>query len=121
MSEENVIEFRKAAPSARLKEFEGTEKHVACQHRHVEIWRREPILECADCGVVVDPYAWIRDRVIDWRQMVSDVEYRRDEAQRELNELKARLRVLRKEYSSEIEKRQAEHALMVLPPRRGAY
>lgn len=117
----NIIEFQKGAPSARLKQFEGTEKHVGCKHRRVEIWPREPILECADCGVVVDAHAWIRDRVIDWRQMVNDVEWKRDEAQRELNELKERLRILRKEYNSEIEKRRAEAALMALPPRRRTY
>lgn len=117
----NIIEFRAGAPSARLKEFDGTEKHLTCKHHHVEIWRREPILECRDCGVVVDAHAWIRDRVNDWREMVRAVEWKRDEAQRELDELKARLRVLRQEYASEIEKRRAEHQLMVMPPRRGSY
>jgi hypothetical protein len=121
IEEDNIIEFRKAAPSARLKPFDGTEKHATCKHDRVEIWRREPILECADCGVVVDPYAWIRDRVSDWHHMVSEVEYRRSEAQRELDGLKEKLRILRKEYGSEVEKRRAEHALMVLPPQRGSY
>lgn len=117
----NIVEFRAGAPSARLKQFDGTEKHVGCQHRRVEIWPREPILECADCGVMVDAHEWIRSRVHDWRQMVSAVEWKRDEAQREINELKERLHMLRKEYATEIEKRRAEHALMVMPPRRGAY
>lgn len=121
MADDNVIDFKQGAPSAKMKRFDGTEKHLSCKHRHVEIWRREPILECTDCGVVVDPWQWIRDRCSDWKEMLAAVEWKRDEAQRELNELKERLRVIRKEYASEIEKRRAEHALMVLPPRRGSY
>lgn len=113
-----VVTFRSASPSARLKKFDADDKRQQCQHKRIEVWRKEPIIECAECGAVVDPYWWMRERCQDWRQMVDAVTYRRDEAQRELDELKKHLRILRKEYATEAERIRAEQQLMHMPPRK---
>lgn len=101
----NVVEFKKGAPSARLKSLAVDDKRRGCPHRSIEVWPKEPIIECATCGTVVDPYWWLRERCADWREMVQSVEWRRDEAKRELDELRAQLRVL-------------ERQLMIMPPRK---
>lgn len=118
MDEENVVSFRSASPSARLKKFDHDDKRQHCQHKSIEVWCKEPIIECTACGAVVDPYWWIRERCNDWREMVAAITWRRDEAQRELDELKARLRILRKEYATEAERIRAESQLMHMPPQR---
>lgn len=117
MSDENVVSFRAAAPSARMKTFDKPDARALCDHRQVQVWRREPILECEKCGAVVDPYEWIRGRVQDWDRMQESLEYRREEVIRETKQLQAALRILKGEYKDEQERRMAERALMVLPGR----
>jgi hypothetical protein len=119
MSEDGkVINFKTAAPSARMKQFDAADKRPSCPHHHIEIWHKEPIIECQDCGAVVDPYYWIRQRCEDWRQMEDAVQWRINAAKRELEELRVAVRLVRKEYKDEAEKRQAERQLMVMPPQR---
>lgn len=115
----NVVEFKVTAPSARMKQFDDVaDKRRFCKHVHVEIWGNEPILECGDCGGVVDPYKWIRDRCSDWRQMVGAVEFKVHEAKEELEGLRTAVRMLRGEYKDELEKARACRELFVRPPRR---
>ena len=118
--EENIIEFRAATPSARLKKLDWQDKRSRCPHRRVEIWSKEPILECADCGAVVDAHQWIRDRCQDWAQMMSNLKFKRQEIETEIEELKKARRILRKKYKDEREKREAERAIMIMPPQRRA-
>ena len=115
---DNVVNFRPVGPSASLKKQDWTDKRRQCQHVAVEVWADEPILECQECGAVVDPYRWIRDRVSDWDQITARQEFRKREIVAELNELRAALKVLRGEYADERERQAAKSALMVLPPRR---
>ncbi len=117
MSDNTVIGFRSGAPSARLKAFNGTDPRPNCQHRRIEIWAKEPVVECIDCGSVVDPYWWLRRRCEDWKQAMQAIELKMNAAKQEVEELKAALRILRREYKDEAEKRKAETALMHLPPR----
>lgn len=115
----NIVEFKASAPTARMKQFDDVpDKRRFCKHVHVEIWGNEPILECGDCGGVVDPYKWIRDRVSDWRQMESAVAFKVREAKEELEGLRASIRILRGEYKDELEKARACRELFVRPPRR---
>ena len=115
----NIVKFQAGAPSARMKSLtDDLAKRRCCKHEHVEIWMNEPILECADCGGVVDPYTWIRNRVTDWKQMVNAVEWKVRETKEELEGLKAQVRILRAEYKDELEKARACRELFVRPPRR---
>lgn len=120
MSDEgNVVEFKVTAPSARMKQFDDVaNKRRSCEHKRVEVWGTEPILECSDCGGVVDPYDWIRKRCRDWKQMVDSVKYNVASAKEELDGLKTAIRLLRKEYKDELEKARACRELFVRPPRR---
>ena len=118
--EDNIIEFRVGAPSARLKDLDWKDKRSRCEHRRVEIWRKEPILECSDCGAVVDAHQWIRDRCQDWAQVMSNLKFKRQEIETEIEQLKKARRILRKKYKDENERRAAERALMVMPPQRRA-
>lgn len=119
MEDDKIVAFRPGVPSMRLKSLDWTDKRAHCKHTAIEVWQDEPILECKDCGAVVDPYRWIRDRCATWKRMEDEVDYRVKEAKGELKELTKALRILRGEYEGERERRQAETALMVLPPRRG--
>jgi hypothetical protein len=118
---DNIISFQSAAPSARFRKLDTTDagerKRQTCQHRAVLVWSREPVLECKDCGGIVDPYQWIRDRVRDWENMISAEKYKVDEIKRESEQLKKALRFLRKEFADEREKYEAEHAVATLPPK----
>lgn len=113
--DDNVISFRTAAPSAQMKKLEWSDKRSRCDHRQIEVWPKEPIIECVACGVVVDPYAWIRDRCRDWERVMDNVKYKKNAAEQEMKEILGKLRALRKEYASEAEKRSAERAVMILP------
>lgn len=115
-----VIAFRKAPPSSRLKRLEDDEMRLTCRHINVEIWAAEPILECTDCGAVVDPYAWIRTLTREWDAYEKRREDTKREVEREMAELQKRLRILRKEYQDESERCAAEREIAVLPPRKGA-
>lgn len=117
----NVVEFKSAAPSARMKQFDDLpelNKRRFCGHKHVVVWGTEPIIECADCGGVVDPYKWIRDRCADWREMEAAISYKIQAAKEELEGLRAAVRMLRGEYKDEMEKARACRELFVRPPRR---
>jgi hypothetical protein len=118
--EDNIVEFRAAAPSARLKNLDWQDKRARCRHKRVEIWRKEPILECTDCGAVVDAHQWIRDRCQDWAQVMSNLKFKKQEIEAEIGELKKARRILRKKYKDDREKRDAERALMHMPPQRRA-
>lgn len=113
-----VVSFRSLAPSARLKKFDHTDIRANCQHDRIQVWVKEPIIECADCGSVVDPYYWIRRRCSDWQRLHDGVTFQISEAKAELDELRAALKILRGQYRSEAERRRAEHHLMIMPPRR---
>ena len=121
---ENVISFRDASPSARLKALDWNEKRARCEHKKVEVWLKEPILECRTCGAVVDPYEWIRGRVRDWKQWQDSERFRCEELKLEREKLQKELRKLRGEYRDEAERaaaeREAARAVMVLPPQRRA-
>jgi hypothetical protein len=49
--------------------------------------------------------------------MLANVRYQRKKTEAEVAELKKQLRVLRKEFASEGERRAAERAVMILPPK----
>lgn len=116
--DDNVIGFRPGPPSARLKSLDWKDKRANCRHRRIEVWTKEPIIECADCGAVVDPYAWMRATIGEWKEMVDAVKYQRRAIEGEIEELKKGLRILRKEYRDEREKQEAANHLMIMPPRR---
>ncbi len=116
--ENNIIKFRAGVPSARLKNFDWKDKRSRCNHPRVEIWRKEPILECVDCGAVIDPHQWIRDRCLDWAQLMSTLKFQRQEIEGEIVELKKARRILRRKYKDDREKREAERAIMHMPPQR---
>lgn len=113
-----VIDFRSAAPSARMKTFDIDDKRPHCPHKKIVVWRKEPILECDTCGSVVDPYYWIRQRCEDWKSAQDAVDWKVREANAELEELRAALKILRAEYGNETEKLRARQHLMIMPPRR---
>lgn len=116
MTEEKVVDFRKAAPSARLKALDWKDKRSRCEHYRVEIWQKEPILECADCGAVVDPHVWIRKTVGDWARVIERQKWEMNAAKIECDEIKQQLRMLRKEFANEAEKHKYDSCLMMLPP-----
>ena len=117
--DDKIVAFRKSSePSARLKGLDWNDKRTFCRHGAVQVWDKEPILECCDCGAVVDPYQWIRDRCHEWAGMVASVQYRIDAAKLEMVELKKALKVLRKAHGAAVEAGRAQQALMVLPPQR---
>lgn len=119
---DNVVSFRAAAPSARLKELDWTDKRARCEHKKIEVWAKEPILECRDCGAVVDPYAWIRSRINDWRYWQEAERAKYDDLKREREDLQKQVRILRGEYKDEAERvaaeRAAARAVAIMPPRR---
>lgn len=114
---DNIVNFRSGAPSARLKHLDWSDERTRCQHKRVEVWAKEPILECADCKAIVDPYQWIRDRCRDWDEIESTHKFRKAEMKSEENSLRKALRLLRGEYADVKERREAERSLMVLPKR----
>ena len=114
----DIVDISTAAPSARFKVLDRDDKRLRCPHKRIEVWPKEPIIECADCGAVVDPFQWIRDRCADWKQMVASVDWKVADAKRELEELKREIRLLRKEFKDEAEKEAASRRLMVMPPRK---
>lgn len=116
MSDDKVVAFRAGDGRPRLKSLSGNEQRAMCQHDEVEIWPREPILECAQCGAVVDPYEWIRKAVGRWKRFEQAAQWKVDELKREADELMAGLRILRAEYKDEAERRRAERAIAHLPP-----
>jgi hypothetical protein len=118
MSDDNVVSFRKDVPSARLKRLDWNDKRATCRHRCIEVWVKEPIIECSDCGAVVDPFAWIRDLTNEWEEVDRRRDQLRQDAEREMAEIKKQLRMLRGDLRDEKERREAERAVMVLPPRR---
>ena len=115
----DIVNIKSAAPSARLKKLDWGDKRASCRHKAVGIWVKEPILECDDCGAVVDAHQWIRDRCRDWDQIQSGLEFKRNEVKREIEELKKTLRLLRKEYKDERERLATERSIAILPPQRG--
>jgi hypothetical protein len=115
MTDEKVVSIRSAAPSARLKKLDWNDERAQCPHKHIEVWPKEPIIECADCGVVVDPYYWIRQRCHDWQSMEAAVEFRVRQLKDEKAGLEKAIRILKNECSSEAEKRAAARAIAVLP------
>lgn len=117
--DDNVVSFRSGAPSARLKELDWSDARARCQHRSVMVWAKEPILECQDCGAVVDPYAWIRARCADWSSLIAPLKRKKAEMEGEIAELRKALRALRGEFKDEAERRAAERALHVWPKKRG--
>lgn len=124
MSEEtNVVAFRKDVPTASFKRLDADDLRATCQHRRVCVGMRDPILECAECQAPVDPYVWIRTLTREWDEVCRQHEEKKRSAEREIEVLKKRLRVLRGEYESEAERiaeeREAERAIAVLPPKRG--
>lgn len=117
--ENNIVVFRTAAPSARLKEFDDKESaRRFCKHPSIIVWPNEPILECRDCSGVVDPYYWIRERCNDWERVQQEVDWKASSAKEELEGLRTAIRLLRKEYKDEVEKARAERSMFVQPPRR---
>lgn len=118
MSDDKIVDFNSAAPSARLKQFSTDDKRAYCKHKSISVWRKEPIIECAACGAVVDPYWWLRERIGDWSQMVDVVQGRVTSLKREKAELEASVRILRGEFKDEAERQRARGQVAVLPPRR---
>lgn len=119
--ETNIVDFKaSAAPSARVKTWQDVgEKRAMCRHTHVEVYSNEPILECKDCGGIVDPYVWIRKRCSDWKQMEDAVQCRISMAKAEYEDLKKAVRHLRGEWKDEVEKNRAERrSLMIRPPQK---
>lgn len=116
--DEKIIQFRDAAPSVRLKRLEATDQRRVCKHRSTLISMEEPILECADCGAIIDPHQWIRILTKEWEQVQNRVEFMRVEAEREMKEIRKQLRVIRGEYADEKERQEVKKTLMVLPPRK---
>jgi hypothetical protein len=113
----NVVSIRTAAPSASVREREWSDKKAQCEHKAITIDSSEPVIECRDCGAIVDPYRWIRDRCRDWSRWIDNEQYRQREMRDETKRLQAALRLVRKEYRDEQERRVAEREIMVLPGR----
>lgn len=116
--DDNVVNFAAAAPSLKFVQREPGDPRRFCDHRKIEVWQDEPIIKCTKCHATVDPYRWIRDRCTDYRRLHEAETFRINDAKQELAELTIALRLLRREYADEAEKRRAERQLMVMPPRR---
>lgn len=117
--DDNIVQFKTRVPAASLKPFAHDDPRAKCKHESIEIWPApDPIIECAVCGVIVDPYYWIRERCSDWKQAQDAVDYKISQAEAELKELKAAIKLMRGKYKDEVEKRRAEREIMTLPPRR---
>lgn len=115
----NVIDFVGAGvPGMAIKPRDIGDPRRFCKHRQIMVSSDEPIIECATCHAYVDPYNWLRERCADYKKLYDAQTSLVEEAKRELAELKTALRLLRREYADEAEKRRAESSLMILPPRR---
>ncbi len=118
MADDNVINLMDAAvPSARLKQLDWSDKRARCEHKHVLVWSNEPILECKDCGGIVDPYQWIRGRARDWKSIIDNVEGKKKLIEMEIADLQKALRLLKGEFKDERERQEAKRMLMILPKR----
>ena len=118
--DDKVVQFRSAELPSRVKRPDDPKRRAGCQHKRTSIWMDEPILECSDCGAIIDPYCWIREQATKWDQIQGRVDYARKEADREMADIKKQLRQLRGEYADEKEHQATKKALMVLPPRKAA-
>jgi hypothetical protein len=118
--ESNVVEFRRldSSPSAQLKRLDITDKKRSCQHKKVHIWVSEPILECKDCGAIVDPYWWMRQTIGSWSSIYDGIKFQENEARKELEALKREIRKLRREFKDEAERQAPDREIMRLPPSR---
>jgi hypothetical protein len=113
---DNIVSFRAAGASALFKDRQTLpERRLDCRHKPIWVYADEPILECRNCGAIVDPFRWIRDRVNEWKSMQAAVDWKIAEAKRELDGLRTAIRQLRGEWKDESEKRRT---LMIQPPRK---
>ena len=60
---DNVVQI---ASRPRPVSLTARESKPRCDHVRVLIDREQPILECATCGAIVDPYVWIRRLTREW-------------------------------------------------------
>jgi hypothetical protein len=72
----------------RKKHVDGDRKDPLCKHWKIYVWTREPIIECQDCGAIVDPYYWLRLTMDNWDNMHARVKFQVDEMKREQDALK---------------------------------
>lgn len=59
MSDPSVLKFKPKTRSAKNKLPDYSKRSSRCEHFNVLVASKERELECADCGVAVDPYLWI--------------------------------------------------------------
>jgi hypothetical protein len=116
MSEtDNVVAFERDLPTSKLKPRNPDKAN--CRHRKIWVSQDEPMVECVQCGSVVDPYAWIRAFTADWNAIQMSHELFKKAAAEEQAEIKRKLRQLRKEYASEAERLRDDREVMVMPAR----
>jgi len=115
MSDDKVIKFAPGTPSMAFRERALDAKKSLCRHWRIAVDSREPIVECRDCGAIVDPYAWIRQSIGNWDGPIREREFKIKQLDDEITNRKSALRILRNECATEAEKRHAARAIAVLP------
>jgi hypothetical protein len=122
MSEDDKVVPLTSAPSIPglqvKRQTTAERKDPFCKHWQIWVYAREPIIECKTCGAIVDPYQWLRLTTDNWQAAQDRVKYQITDMERERDELKKAVRLLRGEYKDETEKREAARAIMVMPPRK---
>lgn len=112
--DDRVVPFVPGTPSMAFREHTD-HKRAFCQHWRIAVDQREPMIECRDCGAIVDPYHWLRQSIRNWDAPIRDREAKIRQLDNEIEGRKKALRLLRKESADEAEKRQAARAIAVLP------
>lgn len=113
--DDKVVPFVPSTPSMAFKERGGDIKRAICKHWRIAVSQDEPMIECRDCGAIVDPYRWLRQSIGQWDGAIREREFKIQQLDGEIEGRKTALRLIRKEYESEAEKRRAERAIAVLP------
>ena len=112
MSDDKVVPFVPGVPSMAFRETATNAKRAFCQHWRIAVDGSEPIIECRDCGAIVDPYQWLRQSIRNWDAPIKTREFK---LETEIENRKRALRILRNECADEAEKRIAARAIAVLP------
>ena len=111
---DNIVKLADFAPSLSVKRVDWTEKRARCKHRAISVWAKEPIVECRDCGAVVDPIQWIRDRCNDFDYLQAE----KKRLESDIAALQESKKLARAAVRREREKahRELDRQAMVLPP-----
>lgn len=85
----NVVKLQPRAAGVEIKRMDRNDKRSTCRHPSVWIWESEPIMECRDCGAMIDPFVWMRANFKKFDQQIADKIAERDRIAAETAELKA--------------------------------